>query len=227
MPQWLFRRRWLGICVAVSAGVLVLFAACGDDDEGGGEEPGARRKAAAPTSAVQGGRVEDRRSLWTSPAHCRSFGPEHEYAARLAVQHINDAGGVNGGGVEIVIGDSQTAAEHAETEAQRMVDVEGVARHRGGALGSSVSLAVAESVTAPAKILQISPASTSPSLTGADDDDFLFRTPISDAAQGVVLAQMVIGDLGLRHVCTMYVNNAYGQGLAEQFAESFTKREEQ
>jgi branched-chain amino acid transport system substrate-binding protein len=81
---------------------------------------------------------------------------------------------------------------------------------------------VAESVTGPNHILQISEASTSPALTDAKDNDFLFRTTISDAAQGVVLAKLAT-DSGLTSVCTMYINNAYGQGLSEIFADNFEK----
>ncbi|KKL67411.1 hypothetical protein LCGC14_2135240, partial [marine sediment metagenome] len=78
----------------------------------------------------------------------------------------------------------------------------------------------AESVTGPGAVLQISPASTSPGLTEAIDSDFLFRTTISDEAQGVILAQLAT-ELGLTSVCTMFINNAYGQGLSEVFASEF------
>jgi ABC-type branched-subunit amino acid transport system substrate-binding protein len=105
-------------------------------------------------------------------------------------------------------------------EARRLVDIAGV-HAIVGAAASGVTLPVAESVTVPNKILQISMASTSPALTEVEDDDYLFRTPISDAAQGVVLADLV-EDLGFTSVCTMYVNNAYGQGLSENFAAAYT-----
>src|SRR5690606_39787082 len=71
-------------------------------------------------------------------------------------------------------------------------------------------------------IVQISPASTSPALTDANDNDFLFRTTISDAAQGVVLAQLA-QEQGFQTACTMYTNNAYGQGLSEVFAREFER----
>ncbi len=213
MPQWLLRHRWLGITVVVLAGLLFAFAACGDDDEeNGGQE------TTAPTSAAGEGPLKIGLLVDFTGA-LASFGPEHKNAAELAVKHINDAGGVLGKPVQLVVGDSATAPEPAKAEATRLVDVEKV-NAIVGSLGSSVTLAVAESVTAPAKIPQISPASTSPALTNADDDDFLFRTPISDAAQGLVLAQLV-QDLSYSSVCTMYVNNAYGQGLSENFAAAF------
>ena len=100
------------------------------------------------------------------------------------------------------------------------MSIEGVVAIMGAA-SSSVSLAVAESVTIPNEVILISPASTSPALTDLEDDDLVFRTPISDAAQGVVLAQVVANDLGLTSVCTLYVNNAYGQGLSGVFADTF------
>ncbi len=89
-----------------------------------------------------------------------------------------------------------------------------------GSLSSGVTLAVAEAVTVPDKIIQISPASTSPALTAVEDNDFLFRTTLSDAAQGLILAKLA-NELGYKKVSTMYVNNAYGQGLSENFAAAF------
>ncbi len=148
------------------------------------------------------------------------FGPDYLNAAQLAADEINAAGGVNGGQVVIVTGDTGTSSEQAVNEAQRLVDVEGVVAIMGAA-SSAVSLAVAAAVTIPNGILQISPASTSPALTDAADDDFLFRTPLSDAVQGVVLAQLLAEDLGLTTVCTMFVNNSYGQGLSAQVGETF------
>jgi ABC-type branched-subunit amino acid transport system substrate-binding protein len=229
MPQWLISHRWLLLGVLFS-GLLLLLAACGDD-EGDGETPAATTEAAeeSPLAPCEGGPgVEGTGEalkigvLVPYTGALSTFGPEYESSAKLAAKCINNAGGVNGGEVEIITGDDQTAAQGAVTEATRLVDVEGVSVIVGGA-ASSVSVAVAESVSAPNEVLQISPASTSPSLTAANDNDFLFRTPISDAAQGVVLAQMVSEDLGFTSVCAMYVNNAYGQGLVNQFEKSFTE----
>jgi branched-chain amino acid transport system substrate-binding protein len=137
------------------------------------------------------------------------------------VKEINAAGGVLGQPIEVVTGDTGTDPSQGVSEATRLVNVEGVSAILG-ALASGVTLPVAESVTGPDHILQISEASTSPALTDANDNDFLFRTTISDAAQGVVLAKLA-EDEGLTSVCTMYINNAYGQGLSEIFAENFEK----
>ena len=88
------------------------------------------------------------------------------------------------------------------------------------ARASGVTLAVAQSVTVPKQRLLISPASTSPAITVLEDDDFLFRTTVSDAAQGVVLARLA-WENGYETAGIMLINNAYGEGLADQFEETF------
>lgn len=149
------------------------------------------------------------------------FGPALANAAQLAVDEINAAGGVNGQPVELAEGDSGTSPQQGVEEARRLVEVEGV-HAIVGAAASGVSAQVAESVTGPSGVVTISPASTSPALSTANDEDFFFRVVISDAAQGVVLAD-VATEQGFASACVLYTNNAYGQGLSESFAQSFTE----
>jgi ABC-type branched-subunit amino acid transport system substrate-binding protein len=73
-------------------------------------------------------------------------------------------------------------------------------------------------------VILISPASTNPLMTVLPADegkDFLFRTCPSDALQGVVAGKLAASYN--KTVSILYVNNAYGQGLAEVFTESFAK----
>jgi ABC-type branched-subunit amino acid transport system substrate-binding protein len=148
------------------------------------------------------------------------FGEPFLQAAELAVNEINAAGGVNGQPIELVQGDSATSPQQAVEEARRLIELEGVSAIVGPA-GSGETLPVAESVTGPAGVLEITMSATSPALTIANDNDFLFRTVISDAAQGVVMAD-VAKEQGYGLACVLYVNNAYGQGLNDAFADRFT-----
>lgn len=147
------------------------------------------------------------------------FGEVHRKAATLAVDHINLAGGVLGSVVTIVARDTQTTPLVGVDAARALVDIDKVVAIVG-ALASGVTIPVAESVTVPNGILQISAASTSPAITGLDDNDFLFRTTVSDAAQGVVLGRLA-RELGYSSASALYINNAYGEGLAEQFKTTF------
>jgi len=146
------------------------------------------------------------------------FGPPLQKAANLALKHINQAGGVLGRPIEIIWADSGTSPEVAIGSASWLID-EGVSAIVGP-LASGVTLAVAEEVTVPRGMLQISPASTSPALSTLEDDDLLFRTVLSDAAQGKALAALA-REKGYGTASTLYLNNAYGQGLSELFASEF------
>jgi branched-chain amino acid transport system substrate-binding protein len=148
------------------------------------------------------------------------FGEPFLQAAELAVNEINAAGGVHGQPIELVQGDSATSPQQAVEEARRLIELEGVSAIVGPA-GSGETLPVAESVTGPAGVLEITMSATSPALSIANDNDFLFRTTISDAAQGLVMADLA-REQGFESACVLYVNNAYGQGLSDAFSERFT-----
>ncbi len=169
--------------------------------------------ATAPTEALRLG------TILSITGDLSDFGPPIEDVIELAISEINAGGGVFGLDVELSKGDSGTNADTGQSEATRLIEIEGV-HAIIGALSSGVTQPIAENVAAPAGVVMISPASTAPAITTADDDGLLFRTPIADVAQGEVLAKLAL-DLGYTSVCTLYVNTAYGQGLSEAFTSNF------
>ncbi|MDE0002298.1 MAG: ABC transporter substrate-binding protein, partial [Rhodospirillaceae bacterium] len=104
-------------------------------------------------------------------------------------------------------------------EARRLILEEGAAAIVGP-LASSVTLAVATEVAAALGVPFITPSATSPALSSADDADFLFRATLSDAAQGAVLADLVLDD-GVTNVGVLYINDPYGRGLFEAFRDAY------
>jgi ABC-type branched-subunit amino acid transport system substrate-binding protein len=149
------------------------------------------------------------------------FGPNFRKAADLAAGHLREAGLI----LQLVHADDETSAIPAVAAARKLVDVDKVPAIVGAA-ASGVTVPVAESVTIPNKVVQITNASTSPLITVLPADqgqDFLFRTCPSDALQGVVLGKVAV-ELQYKTAAAIYVNNPYGQGLAEQFKKSFEKR---
>jgi ABC-type branched-subunit amino acid transport system substrate-binding protein len=149
----------------------------------------------------------------------KEYGPNIKNGAVLAAKQLTEAGLE----VQITHEDSETAAIPATTAAKKLVEVDGVVAIIG-ALSSGVTMPVAESVTSPGNVIMISPASTSPMITALPADqgkDFLFRTCPSDALQGVVAGQVAAKKY--KTISILYVNNPYGQGLAQWFTESFEK----
>ncbi|MFC1848538.1 ABC transporter substrate-binding protein [Chloroflexota bacterium] len=199
----------------VLAMVLTLVAAmaCGDDEEATPTPAPTATPEPTPASPLKIGQLN------SFTGDLSDFGAAHRDAAQLAIDHINQAGGVQGTIVTIVARDTATNPTQGVDSARALADIDNVAAIVG-ALSSGVSIAVAQAVTIPDSILQISAASTSPALTAVADDDFLFRTTVSDAAQGAVLGRLAV-ELGYETASALYVNNAYGQGLAMAFEASF------
>ncbi|MDE2701733.1 MAG: ABC transporter substrate-binding protein [Chloroflexota bacterium] len=159
-------------------------------------------------------------SLMDLTGELGEFGGPMDQAVRLAAEHVNAAGGVlDGRMIEILTEDGATSDVISVDAARKLVNVEGVSA-LVGPLSSGITLAIANAVTVPNQVPQISPSATAPSLTLLEDDDFVFRTAPSDAFQGVVLADLA-WELGYRNAAVLFINNAYGQGLADQFEESF------
>ncbi|MDV6320141.1 ABC transporter substrate-binding protein [Chromohalobacter sp. HP20-39] len=151
----------------------------------------------------------------------QSYGEPALKASQLAAKEINAAGGVLGENVQIASGDTQTSPQPGVAAAQKLVNIEGV-NAIFGALSSGVTIPVAQSVSKPEQVPQISSASTSPVITSLNDDDFLFRTVPSDAFQGVALSE-VTQEKGYDNVSIIYINNDYGKGLADAFTKAFEK----
>ena len=211
-------KRFRFLLVALVAVVAVGLAACGDDDATSPptEPPDISTSIAVDDDADQLkiGYLAD----FSGPL--AEFGPVIQTGVELAIKHINDAGGVNGQDVVFVTGDTGLDSTKAVEEARRLVEIEGV-HAIVGPLSSTITIAVAESVTGDAGVPTISPSATSPGVTDANDNGYLFRSTTSDAAQGPVLAQLA-ADEGIDNVGVLFINDAYGQGLSDAFEAAFT-----
>jgi ABC-type branched-subunit amino acid transport system substrate-binding protein len=194
------------------------LAACGGAPSNDGADVSGETEDTTTETAASGNGVKIG-ALMPMTGDLQAFGETSLNGINLAVEQINAAGGVLGQPIEITVGDTQTAAQPSIDAAQKLVSIEDVAAIVG-ALSSGNTIPVAESITKSSKVPQISPASTSPVISTLADDDFLFRTVPSDAFQGVALAQ-VAREQGLGNIAIIYVNNDYGQGLAESFQSAF------
>lgn len=156
-------------------------------------------------------------------------GPAGEYgqagakSVEMAFRDINDAGGVLGCKLVTDTRDSQSQGNVAVDVATQLVQVQKVPVVIGGII-SSVSIPILTSVTGPAKVVQISPASSSPTLTKLGREDktngFFFRTITSDALQGVAAAKYAL-DQGFKKIAVIHVNNDFGVNLYGEFASAY------
>lgn len=158
----------------------------------------------------------------TGPAG--AYGQAGAKSIEMAFRDLNDAGGViNGCKLVTDTRDSQSQGNVAVDQATQLVNIKNVPVVIGGII-SSVSVPILTSVTAPAKVVQVSPASSSPTLTqlGRDGktDGYFFRTITSDALQGVAAAKYA-RDSGLDNLALIHVNNDFGVNLMREFTAAF------
>jgi branched-chain amino acid transport system substrate-binding protein len=108
--------------------------------------------------------------------------------------------------------------------ARQLVDLRRAPAIIGGII-SSESIPVVTSVTGPAGVVQVSPASSSPTLTRLANEGgtrgIFFRTITSDALQGTAAARYAM-DQGLRRLAIIHVNNDFGVNMVNEFRRAYT-----
>jgi len=140
------------------------------------------------------------------------LGPPIINGFQLAVQQINEAGGVNGaevlqdGGDE---GDGDGTIANQTADRLLAEDVHVIM----GAASSGISLTIIDKITG-AGVVQCSPSNTSPTFTNYDDGGLYFRAAPTDALQGPVLAEQIVA-AGGTNVAVLARADDYGQGLLD------------
>ncbi|HET6160152.1 MAG TPA: ABC transporter substrate-binding protein [Dongiaceae bacterium] len=158
-------------------------------------------------------------------------GPAGEYgqagakSVEMAFRDFNDAGGVNGCKLVTDTRDSQSQGNVAVDQATQLVNIKKVPVIIGGII-SSISIPILTSVTAPAGVVQVSPASSSPTLTAlgreGKTNGVFFRTITSDALQGTAAAKYAL-DQGLKKLAIIHVNNDFGVNMMKEFKAAYEK----
>jgi branched-chain amino acid transport system substrate-binding protein len=138
-------------------------------------------------------------------------GQGFEKAVRLLVEQTNEAGGLLGRQVELIIEDDAGDPTQAALVAQRLVDADVVA-----AIGAYNSTATepASEIYNDAGLLHITPSSTATRLTEKGFERF-FRVCFLDDRQGLFAATFMNDVLGTENVGILHDNSTYAQGLAE------------
>jgi branched-chain amino acid transport system substrate-binding protein len=157
----------------------------------------------------------------TGPAG--EYGQKASKSVELALNDLNAAGGVAGCKLAADIRDAQSQGSVAADVAKQLVEIKKVPVIIGGII-SSVSMPILTSVTAPSGVVQISPASSSPSFTNLAEQGktggWWFRTITSDALQGTIAAKYAL-DLGFKKLAIIHVNNDFGSNMVKEFAKAY------
>jgi branched-chain amino acid transport system substrate-binding protein len=148
------------------------------------------------------------------------FGLSAKNGVLMAADEINQAGGINGHKIDIVIEDDKGSPEEAALVTGKLIArYKVIAIIAAGASGNSLAAAPkAQSAHVPL----IAPSSTNPAVTQAGD--YIFRACFIDAFQGEVMAKFAANTLKAKKAAIMLdFNSPYSRDLTEFFEFSFAK----
>jgi branched-chain amino acid transport system substrate-binding protein len=159
-----------------------------------------------------------------------AVGTSCKNAAQMAVQEINDAGGIQFGDkkykVDLIIEDNAGKADQSASSAQKLITQQKVTAIVGP--NASRYVLPAAEIAESGKVVLITPWSTAPkatldSKTGASKK-YVFRSCFIDPFQGGVLAKFTLENLKLKKAAVLYdVASEYNKGIAEIFKEVYEK----
>lgn len=157
-----------------------------------------------------------------------AYGSNLDRAVRLAVDLANAslarAGLAGQASVALVASeDGQTQASASVEAATKLVKSDKVSVVIGE-MASSATIPMAQSVTIPNKVVQISPTSSAPQISTIKDGGYLWRTYPSDALQGRVLGQAALEAFGRGATVNVGArNDAFGTALKQLFVSQWRK----
>lgn len=157
-----------------------------------------------------------------------AVGASCKNAAEMAVQEINDAGGLEVGGkkykIELFIEDNAGKADQSASAAQKLITQQNVVAIIGP--NASRYAIPASEIAESAKVVLISPWSTNPKTTLDAKTNapkkYVFRAAFIDDFQGRVVAKFALDNLKAKTAAVLYdVASDYNKGIAEFFKKTF------
>ncbi len=154
-----------------------------------------------------------------------SYGQSISEGMELAIEEINDSGGVDGKKIKVVKVDNKSDNAEAASAATRLTSQENVLAIIGAATSGNTIAQV--QIANDTKTILLSPSGTAPNVTENEDgsiNEYVFRTSYIDPFQGTVAANFATKELGVK-TAAIYSDSAsdYAKGLAAAFKETFQK----
>lgn len=206
----------LFMATALLTGVL---AGCGTDDDSS--------TSSSSSSGGSGNSAGDTIKIGANlelSGGVASYGSSINDGAKLAIEEINAAGGIDGKQIEYIPVDNKSETAEATSAAIRLAEQEKVVAMLAPATsGNSVATV---QIASQHKVPMVTASGTAPNVTVNDDgsiNEYAFRTCFIDPFQGTVAANFASNEIGAKNVA-IFADNAsdYAKGLAASFKETIT-----
>ena len=147
-----------------------------------------------------------------------AYGSVEQKGALLAVEEINQAGGVDGKQIEVISKDNKSETQEAASVSTNLAIQQEVNAIVGPATSGATAAAIPKATIAGVPV--ISPSATQDGLTAGQD--FLFVGTFQDSYQGRIIAKYVADNLNAKKVALFTDNSSdYAKGIAKSFKEAY------
>ena len=136
--------------------------------------------------------------------------------AKLAVKQANQAGGINGKMIELVVYDDQASPKQAVPISNKLIEKDKVVAAISGSYSGATRAAAG--VFQSAEIPYISAYAVHPEITKAGN--YVFRTSFMGEVQGRAGAKLIGATLQRKRVVLITLKNDFGKSLAAGFKEA-------
>lgn len=152
-----------------------------------------------------------------------AYGNAEKEGIKLAVDEINEAGGILGKQIELVEKDNKSDANEAATVAANLTTNDKVVAIIGPATSGAVKATIPNMTKVGIPL--VTPSATDDAITiqGGTVQEYIFRACFQDSFQGIILAKYAQENLGAEKAVILGDNSSdYAIGLTEAFKETYT-----
>lgn len=154
-----------------------------------------------------------------------TYGQASVAGIKMAIDEVNEAGGIDGKQIELVEVDNKSDAAEATTLATRLMSQDGVIACMGPATSGNFKATIP--VALENKVPVVSGSATADDVTVDADGvkEYAFRICFNDSFQGTIMAQFADENLSAGTAVIIQDNSSdYATGLAASFTSEFESR---
>lgn len=198
-------KKWVHVLLASMAALSLLAVGCG--------------KTATDSNEIKiGANVE-------LTGNVANYGQQALSGFQLAIKEANDAGGINGKKITLVVADNKSEASEATNAMTKLITQDKAVTIFGPVTSSN--FIAASQVAQDNKIPAVTPSATNAKVTVDDSGKvkpYNFRACFTDSFQGTVMATFAANSLKTK-TAAIFIDNSsdYSKSLAEVFEKVFTQ----
>ena len=146
------------------------------------------------------------------------YGQPSLNGAQIAIEEINNEGGINGKKVELIIEDGKCDPKEAATVAQKLINLDNVKVILGG--HCSPETLGAAPIAEQNKVILFASVSTSPGITNAGD--YIFRNSPVSTQMAIIMANFAYNE-DFRRIAIITEQTAYAKPIVDTFKKEFER----